>query len=352
MVFEQTDVEFPTGWSQTAVNVVTSKYFRGQQGSPERETSLRQVLDRVAGTIAGWGREDGYFASEEDAETFEQELRTLLLDQSACFNSPVWFNVGIFERPQCSACFINSVEDSMASIMRLAETEALLFKHGSGTGSNLSALRGSKEPLSGGGTSSGPVSFMRGYDAFAGVVKSGGRTRRAAKMVILDVDHPDIEEFIHCKENEEKKAWALIEQGYDGGFAVPGGAYDSVFFQNANHSVRVPDEFMEAALADGTWQTRARTNGEVVETLQARDLLQGDRRVDLGLRRSRHAVRHRDQPLAHLQGEWPHQRLEPVQRVHVPRRHGLQPGFAQPAAFRATKAATSTSSASSTSAKW
>ncbi len=274
VVFEQEGVEFPEGWSQTAVNVVTSKYFRGKLGSPERETSLKQVLRRVSGTIAEWGEADGYFDAEE-AEVFEAELRTLLLDQSACFNSPVWFNVGIFEHPQCSACFINSIEDSMSSIMKLAETEALLFKHGSGTGSNLSALRGSEEPLSGGGTSSGPVSFMRGFDAFAGVVKSGGRTRRAAKMVILDADHPDIVEFVHCKEQEERRAWALIEQGYDGGFNVPGGAYDGVFFQNANHSVRVTDAFMEAVEADGEWQTRARTTGEVMETLRARDLLQG-----------------------------------------------------------------------------
>ncbi|MEM6704890.1 MAG: vitamin B12-dependent ribonucleotide reductase [Acidobacteriota bacterium] len=273
IVFEQLGVEFPESWSQTAVNVVTSKYFRGALGTSERETSLRQVIDRVAGTVARWGREDGYFEND-DAETFEQELRTLLLDQSACFNSPVWFNVGIFERPQCSACFINSVEDSMSSIMKLAETEALLFKFGSGTGSNLSTLRGSEEPLSGGGTSSGPVSFMRGYDSFAGVVKSGGRTRRAAKMVILDADHPDIVEFIECKETEERKAWALIEQGYDGGFNVPGGAYDSVFFQNANHSVRVSDEFMEAVEEDAEWATKARTDGSEMGRYPARELLQ------------------------------------------------------------------------------
>ncbi|MGE5234357.1 MAG: vitamin B12-dependent ribonucleotide reductase, partial [Acidobacteriota bacterium] len=227
-VFEQKGVEVPKFWSQTATNVVVSKYFRGPLGTPQRETSVRQLISRVADTIAGWGLQGGYFASAADGEVFHSELTHILLHQLACFNSPVWFNVGIEEHPQCSACFINSVEDTMQSILGLAKTEGMLFKYGSGTGSNLSSLRSSREALAGGGTASGPVSFMRGFDAFAGVIKSGGKTRRAAKMVILNADHPDIVDFIRCKEIEEKKAWALIEAGYEGGFNVPGGAYDSV----------------------------------------------------------------------------------------------------------------------------
>jgi len=275
VIFEQRDVEFPSFWSQLATNVVVSKYFRGHLHSPERERSVRQLIGRVAGTIARWGREGGYFATPQDADAFEDELTYLLLHQQMAFNSPVWFNVGLKDvpRPQCSACFINSVEDDMESIMRLAATEARLFKGGSGTGSNLSRLRSSKEPLSGGGMASGPVSFMRGFDAFAGVIKSGGKTRRAAKMVILDVDHPDIMEFIRCKAEEEKKAWALIEAGYDGGFNVPGGAYDSIFFQNANHSVRVSDAFMEAVERDGVWHTRYRLDGGIADEYRARDVL-------------------------------------------------------------------------------
>ncbi|HEX6904725.1 MAG TPA: vitamin B12-dependent ribonucleotide reductase [Thermoanaerobaculia bacterium] len=273
-VFEQKDVEFPRFWSQTATNVVVSKYFRGQLGAPDRERSVRQLIGRVADTLTGWGRQGGYFASEADADTFHAELKHILLYQYACFNSPVWFNVGIEPRPQCSACFINSVADTMDSILRLARTEGMLFKYGSGTGSNLSKLRSSKEPLAGGGTASGPVSFMKGFDAFAGVIKSGGKTRRAAKMVILDVDHPDIEEFISCKEVEEKKAWALIDAGYNGGFNVVGGAYDSIAYQNANHSVRVTDDFMKAVEADGEWHTRARTGDrKPMGTYQARDLM-------------------------------------------------------------------------------
>jgi ribonucleoside-diphosphate reductase alpha chain len=240
-IFEQKDVEVPKSWSMTATNVVVSKYFHGKLGSPERETSVRQLVDRVAKTITDWGRKGGYFTTENDAETFYAELTFLLVNQYMAFNSPVWFNVGIEEKPQCSACFINSVEDTMESILELARTEGRLFKLGSGTGSNLSTLRSSKEGLSSGGTASGPVSFMKGYDAFAGVIKSGGKTRRAAKMVILNADHPDIMEFIRCKGDEEKKAWSLIDAGYDGGFNVPGGAYDSVFYQNANHSIRVTD---------------------------------------------------------------------------------------------------------------
>jgi ribonucleoside-diphosphate reductase alpha chain len=275
VVFEQKDVEIPAAWSQLATNVVASKYFRGHLGDPRRERSVRQLIGRVAGTITGWGRDGGYFATEADAQAFDDELTYLLLNQYAAFNSPVWFNVGLPDnpKPQASACFINSVVDDMESIMQLAATEARLFKGGSGTGSNLSRIRSAREPLTGGGTASGPVSFMRGYDAFAGVVKSGGKTRRAAKMVLLNADHPDIVEFIHCKENEEKKAWALIEAGYSGGFNVPGGAYDSVFFQNANHSVRVTDAFMRAAERGEKWQTRWVLTGEAADTYDAADLL-------------------------------------------------------------------------------
>ncbi|HEV2851842.1 MAG TPA: vitamin B12-dependent ribonucleotide reductase [Thermoanaerobaculia bacterium] len=273
-VFEQKGVEMPKLWSQTATNVVVSKYFRGQLGSPDRERSVRQLIGRVVDTLAGWGRQNGYFATETDAQTFHAELKHILLYQYACFNSPVWFNVGIEEKPQCSACFINSVADTMDSILTLAKTEGMLFKYGSGTGSNLSKLRSAREPLAGGGTASGPVSFMKGFDAFAGVIKSGGKTRRAAKMVILDIDHPDIEDFIRCKEVEERKAWALIDAGYEGGFNVQGGAYDSIAYQNANHSVRVTDDFMKAVLADDEWQTKARITGKPMGTFKARKLMQ------------------------------------------------------------------------------
>src|SRR5215831_2042147 len=239
VIFEQKDVEVPRSWSQLAINVVAQKYFRGAPGTPERETSVRQIVDRVVDTLAAWGREGGYFATDEDAANWAEELRYLLVTQHASFNSPVWFNIGVPGRAQQgSACFINSVEDTMESILELAKTEGMLFKFGSGTGTNLSVLRSSKETLAGGGTASGPVSFMRGYDSFAGSIKSGGTTRRAAKMVILNADHPDILDFINCKAEEEKKAWALIEAGYEAGFNVPGGAYDSVQFQNANHSGR------------------------------------------------------------------------------------------------------------------
>ena len=273
VIFEQRDVEVPKSWSALATQVVASKYFRGALGSPERERSVRQLVSRVVRAIGRWGRQDGYFASEEDAVSFEAELGHLLYRQKMSFNSPVWFNVGVEDHPQCSACFINAVSDSMDSILRLAHTEGMLFKYGSGAGSNLSKIRSSKEKLSGGGEASGPVSFMRGFDAFAGVIKSGGKTRRAAKMVILDADHPDIEEFVECKAGEERKAWALIEAGYDGGFNVRGGAYDSVFFQNANHSVRVTDAFMRAVQSDGAWALTARVDGGVVETIQARQLM-------------------------------------------------------------------------------
>ncbi len=271
VIFRQPDVEVPKKWSQLATNVVVSKYFHGKLGTPERETSIKQLINRVSRTITDWGLKDGYFASEKDGEVFYRELTYLLVNQYAAFNSPVWFNVGVEEKPQCSACFINSVEDTMESILDLAKIEGMLFKYGSGTGTNFSTLRSSKESLSGGGRASGPVSFMKGFDAFAGVIKSGGKTRRAAKMVILNIDHPDIVEFINCKANEEKKAWALIDAGYDG--SIDGEAYSSVFFQNANHSVRVTDEFMEAVEKDGSWTTRAVTTGEPMDTYRARDLI-------------------------------------------------------------------------------
>ncbi|HUE68620.1 MAG TPA: vitamin B12-dependent ribonucleotide reductase [Candidatus Acidoferrum sp.] len=273
VIFEQKDVEVPRSWSQLAINVVAQKYFRGSPGSPERETSVRQIIDRVVDTLAKWGREGGYFATEEDAENWSEELRYLLVTQHASFNSPVWFNIGVPGRQQqASACFINSVNDSMESILDLAKTEGMLFKFGSGTGTNLSVLRSSKEQLSGGGTASGPVSFMRGYDSFAGSIKSGGTTRRAAKMVILNADHPDVMDFVRCKAEEEKKAWALIEAGYNVGFNVPGGAYDSVQFQNANHSVRVTDDFMRAVIDDKEWKTHAVVDGRTIDTYKARDL--------------------------------------------------------------------------------
>ncbi|HEX3581923.1 MAG TPA: vitamin B12-dependent ribonucleotide reductase, partial [Thermoanaerobaculia bacterium] len=274
IVFEQKDVEMPKFWSQMATNVVVSKYFRGHLGTPGRETSVRQLIGRVVRTITQWGREGGYFATEADGDTFRDELTHILLYQMASFNSPVWFNVGVEPQPQCSACFINSVQDTMDSILGLAKTEGMLFKYGSGTGSNLSNIRSSRELLAGGGTASGPVSFMRGYDSFAGVIKSGGKTRRAAKMVILNADHPDIVDFIESKEKEEKKAWALIDAGFDGAFNAPGGAYDSVQFQNANHSVRVTDDFMRAYEKDGDWQTHAVTDRtRVMATYKARDMM-------------------------------------------------------------------------------
>jgi ribonucleoside-diphosphate reductase alpha chain len=271
VVFEQRDVEMPRFWSQQATNIVVSKYFRGQIGTPERERSVKQLIGRVVDTITAWARKQNYFASEDDLQAFSDDLKHLLVYQKAAFNSPVWFNVGFEKAPQCSACFINSVQDTMESILGLAKTEGMLFKFGSGTGSNLSSIRSSRELLAGGGTASGPVSFMKGFDAFAGVIKSGGKTRRAAKMVILNADHPDVVEFINCKVDEEKKAWALIDAGYDGSFTGP--AYSSVFFQNSNNSVRVTDEFMRAVMDDGEWQTRAVLTGEVMDTYKARDLM-------------------------------------------------------------------------------
>jgi ribonucleoside-diphosphate reductase alpha chain len=274
VLFEQLECEMPASWSQLATNVVVSKYFRGHVGTPGRETSVRQLIGRVVARITEWGKDAGYFATPADVDTFSDELSYMLVHQKVAFNSPVWFNLGVPDTSQqASACFINSVEDTMDSIMSLAKTEAMLFKGGSGTGSNLSKIRSSRELLAGGGIASGPVSFMKGFDAFAGVIKSGGKTRRAAKMVILNVEHPDIKEFVQSKAEEERKAWSLIEAGYDGGFNVPGGAYDSVLFQNANHSVRVTDGFMHAAESDGSFTTKAVTTGAPSETLSARHLL-------------------------------------------------------------------------------
>ena len=270
-IFRQDNVEVPKSWSQTATNIVASKYFHGKLNTPERETSVRQLIRRVVDKIVSWGEKGVYFSSTESRDAFRDELAHLLVQQKMSFNSPVWFNVGVQAKPQCSACFINSVQDNMESIMNLAKTEGLLFKWGSGTGTNFSSLRGSHEALSGGGIASGPVSFMRGFDAFAGVIKSGGKTRRAAKMVILNVDHPDIGQFVDCKMREEHKAHVLIEQGYDP--AIDGEAYSSVFFQNANHSVRVTDEFMQAAEEDREWWTRNVTDSTPLEKYPARDLL-------------------------------------------------------------------------------
>jgi ribonucleoside-diphosphate reductase alpha chain len=269
--FEQKGVEFPKFWSQTATNIVAQKYFRGRMSSPERETSVKQMIGRVVTTIAGWGRDGGYFASEEEAETFEAELKFILVNQLAAFNSPVWFNVGFEEKPQCSACFILSIDDSMESILDWIRREGIIFRGGSGSGVNLSKLRSSKEQLSKGGYASGPVSFMRGADASAGTIKSGGKTRRAAKMVVLDVDHPDIEEFIWCKAKEEQKARVLEQAGYD--MSLDSSDWASIQYQNANNSVRVTDAFMEAVEAGAEWNLTARSDGTVVETVDARKLM-------------------------------------------------------------------------------
>src|SRR5262245_14190755 len=271
VVFEQHEVEIPRSWSQLATNVVVSKYFRGQIGTPQREHSVKQLIGRVVDTITGWGRKDGYFATEGDAQVFSEELTHLLVEQRLAFNSPVWFNVGVEPHPQCSACFILSVDDKMDSILDWYRKEGVIFKGGSGSGVNLSRIRSSKERLAGGGTASGPVSFMRAADASAGVIKSGGKTRRAAKMVVLNADHPDIFEFVNCKAAEEKKAWALIEAGYDS--SIDGEAYSSVFFQNANNSVRATDDFMRAVIDNRPWSTRYVTTEDICTTLPARDLL-------------------------------------------------------------------------------
>jgi ribonucleoside-diphosphate reductase alpha chain len=271
IAFEQKDVEFPSTWSQNATNIVSQKYFRGQLNSPTRERSVKQMISRVSGTIADWGRSRGYFATPEDGDTFEAELTYILLHQMAAFNSPVWFNVGFEENPQCSACFILSVEDTMESILDWNTREGKIFRGGSGSGINLSKIRGSQEQLSKGGTASGPVSFMRGADAWAGTIKSGGKTRRAAKMVVLDVDHPDIVDFIECKAREEEKAEALARAGFD--MSIDGDGFTSIQYQNANNSVRVTEAFMQAVENDDDWHTIARTDGSVIETLRARDVM-------------------------------------------------------------------------------
>src|SRR3954453_4799346 len=269
--FAQRGVEFPKFWSQTATNIVAQKYFRGRLSSPERESSVKQMIGRVVDTIVGWGRAGGFFADDEEADTFEAELKALLVNQYVAFNSPVWFNVGFEETPQCSACFILSIEDSMESILDWIRREGVIFRGGSGSGVNLSDLRSSKEQLSKGGHASGPVSFMRGADSSAGTIKSGGKTRRAAKMVVLDVDHPDVEEFIWCKAREEEKARVLEAAGYDMSLDSPD--WSSVQYQNANNSGGVSDSFIQAAEAGGDWNLTAHTDGSVVETVSARDLL-------------------------------------------------------------------------------
>jgi ribonucleoside-diphosphate reductase alpha chain len=272
VAFEQRGVEFPKSWSQNATNIVAQKYFRGQLDHPAREHSVKQMIGRVAGTIAGWGRERGYFATDEDSDAFEEELTHILLHQMAAFNSPVWFNVGFEEQPQCSACFILSVNDTMESILDWNTREGMIFRGGSGSGINLSNIRGSMEPLAKGGTASGPVSFMRGADSWAGTIKSGGKTRRAAKMVVLDVDHPDIREFIWCKAKEEDKAQALREAGFD--MSIDGDGFTSIQYQNANNSVRVTDEFMQAVAENREWRLTSRVTGEPVgEPLPARELM-------------------------------------------------------------------------------
>jgi ribonucleoside-diphosphate reductase alpha chain len=269
--FEQPEVEFPKSWSQNATNIVSQKYFRGQLGWPTRERSVKQMIGRVAGTIAAWGRERGYFATEQDADAFEAELTHILLHQMAAFNSPVWFNVGFEDSPQCAACFILSVEDTMEAILDWNTKEGMIFRGGSGSGINLSRIRGSMEPLAKGGTASGPVRFMRGADAWAGTIKSGGKTRRAAKMVVLNVDHPDIEDFIWCKAREEDKAAALRDAGFD--MSIDGEGFFSIQYQNANNSVRVSDEFMHAVENDEDWQLTARITGKPVKTVSARELM-------------------------------------------------------------------------------
>src|SRR4051794_28286348 len=276
--FEQRGVEFPKTWSQNATNIVSQKYFRGKLGSEQRESSVKQMVGRVSGTIADWGREGGYFASEDDADTFEAELTHILLNQYAAFNSPVWFNVGFEEHPQCSACFILSVDDTIESILAWNTKEGMIFRGGSGSGINLSNIRGSQEHLSKGGLASGPVSFMRGADSWAGTIKSGGKTRRAAKMVVLDIDHPDVEDFIWCKAKEEEKAAALRDAGFD--MSIDGDGFTSIQYQNANNSVRVTDAFMKAAELGQDWDLVARNEidpetgrKKVMKTLPARELL-------------------------------------------------------------------------------
>ena len=328
-VFEQRGVEFPDFWSVNASTIVTTKYFRGAVDTPERETGLKQLIDRVVKTYTKAGVEHGYFATPADAETFEHELTWLLVHQYFSFNSPVWFNVGTKSPQQVSACFILSVDDSMDSILNWYKEEGFIFKGGSGAGLNLSRIRSSKELLSSGGTASGPVSFMRGADASAGTIKSGGATRRAAKMVVLDVDHPDIEEFVETKWREEDKIRALRDAGFD--MDLGGKDITSVQYQNANNSVRVTDEFMRAVEDGSEFGLRGRKTGEVIETVDARTPLPQDQRGRVGMRRPGPAVRRHDQRLAHQPGDRADHRVQPVLGVHEPRQLVVQPGVAQPA---------------------
>ncbi len=359
VIFKQDNVEMPKGWSVLATKVVVSKYFYGENGTSEREQSVRQLVHRVTRTMADWGKADGYFASDKDAETFYDELTWLCVNQYGSFNSPVWFNCGLFheygigknsgpgsfhfdattrtigkagtqyEYPQCSACFIQSVGDRMEDIMELARSEAMLFKYGSGTGTDLSTLRSRREKLSGGGRPSGPLSFLKVYDAIASVVKSGGKTRRAAKMNTLKVWHPDIKDFIEAKPKEERKAWSLIEAGYSGDFN--GEAYGSIMFQNENLTVRVTDEFMKAVIEDRDWATHWVTDpNKPGPTYKARELMVRHRRRHMDVRRSRRAIRGYDPALAHLQDDRADQLEQSVQRVHVPRQQRLQSRVVEP----------------------
>ena len=357
-IFEQKDVEVPVDWSMTATNIVASKYLHGKLGTPERETGVRQLVSRVAETIRDWGMAGGYFATPEDAAIFHDELAHMLLTQKVAFNSPVWFNVGcdrlepdaegqnwhwdpVHRRrallrhrlPQSAVLgLLHQLRRRLAGlgIMDLAKTEGMLFKWGSGTGTNFSSFAAPARSRSrAAARPRGPLSFMRGFDAFAGVIKSGGKTRRAAKMVILNVDHPDIVDFIECKAKEEAKAHTLIKAGYDGS-GPDSEAFSSIFFQNANNSVRVSDEFMRAYENDGDFTTYTVKGHEPVEHLQGPRHHAQDRRGHLALRRSRHAVRHHHQPLAHQQEHRPHQRLQSLLGVHVPGQLGLQPGQLQP----------------------
>ena len=326
-MFEQKDVEVPAFWSQLATNVVVSKYFRGHIGTPEREHSVRQLIDRVVNTIAAWAETQRYFATDEDLAAFQAELTHLSSTRRWRSTRRSGSTSGSKTKPQCSACFINSVQDNMGSIMDLAKTEAMLFKYGSGAGVNLSPIRSRKAKMTGGGIARGPVSFMKGYDAFAGVIKSGGKTRRAAKMVILDADHPDVIDFIESKANEEKKAWALIEQGYDPSFT--GEAYGSVFFQNANHS-RPRDRRVHEGRSSttATGQTHEVSDGQPAGTYKARDIFRKMAEAahlcgDPGIQ---YDTTINDWHTSREHG--PHLRVEPVLRVHVPQRHGVQPGLA------------------------
>ena len=327
--FEQHGVEFPEFWSVNAGNIVTTKYFRGAVGTPQREWSLKQLVDRVTNVYTETGKAHGYFATDEDAEIFDHELKYALIHQIFSFNSPVWFNVGTASPQQVSACFILAVDDTMESILEWYREEGLIFKGGSGSGVNLSRIRSSKELLSSGGTASGPVSFMRGADASAGTIKSGGATRRAAKMVVLDVDHPDVEDFIQTKAREEDKIRVLRDAGFD--MDLGGQDIISVQYQNANNSVRVSDEFMRAVEDDKPFNLNARLTGEVIETVERQAAVQEGRPGRLGVRRPRRPVRRHDQQLAHQPGNGPDHRQQPLLRVPEPGQLKLQPRQHQPA---------------------